>query len=157
VLKCASTSHSPSPEVEIDDKSKNLSLLKGFCKKKNSCMMQGPSCSIRKESSAEPLFSFLGTKDNLRNACFLFLNEKNNLKILSIVKRGNTGISNKSRSLRKKIVIWMRIVHGSLPRLRQWVAGLDPDLIPVAQRWCSSPTHYVCMYVCSSNVNVCGM
>eukprot|EP01036_Dinobryon_divergens_P022612 gene22612-30885_t len=26
-------------------------------------------------------------------------------------------------------------LHGSLPRLRQWVAELDPDLIPVAQRW----------------------
>ena len=27
-------------------------------------------------------------------------------------------------------------LHRSLPQLRQWVAELDPDLIPVAQRWC---------------------
>lgn len=38
-------------------------------------------------------------------------------------------------------------LHGSLPRLRQWVAELDPDLIPVAQRWCSPLCMYAYMYV----------
>ena len=83
------TSYLSPTMVELEDNSKYLRLLNIFCKNKYSFMKHGSRCYIHKRGvggSVDPLFSFPYNKDDLRNACFLFSNEKNNFEMMLMEK-----------------------------------------------------------------------
>ena len=62
--------------TEYDDNSKYFKLLQEFGKGYRFSKSDS-ECHILSKSSFVPLFSFPYTKDHIRNACFLFMNEDN--------------------------------------------------------------------------------
>ena len=75
----AAMSYASPAEQERDDDSKYFNLLKKFGRRYN-CRFNksGSWCHIMSDKHGpSPLFSFPYTKNDIRNACFLFLNESN--------------------------------------------------------------------------------
>jgi hypothetical protein len=61
---------------EYDNNSKYFKLLQEFGKGYRFAK-SGSECHIMSKTSVVPMFSFPYTKDDIRNACFLFMNEDN--------------------------------------------------------------------------------
>eukprot|EP01031_Cornospumella_fuschlensis_P035150 gene35150-42574_t len=74
--------------IESEDNSKYFKILKHFGGKAGyRFSMIGPLCLIVGPNSAVPICSFPYTKQNLCNACFLFLSESNYLELMTAVDR----------------------------------------------------------------------
>jgi hypothetical protein len=79
----ASMTYSGGAEVQsqvstnIEDNTKYFKLLQKFGGSEYRFCKSGTECTVMQRSTVIVLFSFPYTKTHLRNACFLFLNEKN--------------------------------------------------------------------------------
>ncbi len=76
VLNYGSMSFAAASPVEYDDNSKYFKLLQKFGKGYR-FSKSGSECHIMSKTSVVPLFAFPYTKNDIRNACFLFMNEDN--------------------------------------------------------------------------------
>ena len=76
VLNYASMTHSNASPREFNDNSKYFNILKDLGKGYR-FGHSGNECHIMPLDSVVPLFAFPYTKDNIRNACFLFMKEGN--------------------------------------------------------------------------------
>mmetsp|Transcript_33211 Transcript_33211/g.65937 ORF Transcript_33211/g.65937 Transcript_33211/m.65937 type:complete len:225 (+) Transcript_33211:10-684(+) len=76
VFNYGSMSFAAASPTEYDDNSKYFKLLQEFGKGYR-FSKSGAECHIMSKTSVVPLFAFPYTKNNIRNACFLFMNEEN--------------------------------------------------------------------------------
>jgi hypothetical protein len=76
VFNYGAMSFAAASPTEYDDNSKYFKLLQEFGKGYR-FSKSGSECHVLSKSSVVPLFSFPYTKDHIRNACFLFMNEDN--------------------------------------------------------------------------------
>jgi hypothetical protein len=88
VFNYGALSYAGPSTTESEDNSKYFKLLKKFGTGYK-FSKSGPNCCITLIGHQDPLFSFPYTKDNIRNACFLFMNENNYEELMAIVRGGS--------------------------------------------------------------------
>jgi hypothetical protein len=87
VFNYGSMSFTAASPTEYDDNSKYFKLLQKFGKGYR-FSNSGSQCHIMPKNSPAVLCSFPYTKDDIRNACFLFMNE-DNLEVLMAMGKGS--------------------------------------------------------------------